>query len=448
MARIRRPPGPQGNFLIGVSPFRARDPLVLVTGWAREFGDIFHYRFLHLHVYFFAAPEYIEQILVTQQRKFIKGRVFQANRELFGSGLLTSEGDFWQHQRTLIQPSFHRERIAAYARTMVDHSQRMLETWRDGDTRDVHREMMTLTLGIAARTLFSVEIAEESARIGRALDVVLVVSANPRRLLRLMRILPLPSELRYRRAVRDLDEIVFGIIRDRRASASTLAEHAGDLLGTLLAVRDENGNPMTDQQLRDETLTLLLAGHETTSTALTWTWYLLSQHPEVEQKLYTELKKVLGERPPTAEDLPRLPYTERVVKESLRLYPPASAILRLAVEESEIGGYTIPKNSSIGMSAWVTHHDPRFFPDPEKCDPDRWTDEFQRSLPRFAFFPFGGGPRVCIGAQFAMMEAVLVLATVAQKFILRLVHGHPVETFASVTLRPRYGMRMTLHRRP
>jgi cytochrome P450 len=448
MARIRRPPGPPGNFLIGVSPFRARDPLVLVTGWAREFGDIFHYRFLHLHVYFFAAPEYIEQILVTQQRKFIKGRVFQANRELFGSGLLTSEGDFWQRQRTLIQPSFHRERIAAYARTMVDHSQRMLETWRDGDTRDVHREMMSLTLGIAARTLFSVEIAEESARIGGALDVVLVVSANPRRLLRLMRMLPLPSELRYRRAVRDLDEIVFGIIRDRRTSTSTSAEDAGDLLGTLLSVRDENGKPMTDQQLRDETLTLLLAGHETTSTALTWTWYLLSQHPEVEQKLHAELKKVLGERPPTAEDLPRLPYTERVVKESLRLYPPASAILRLAVEESEIGGYKIPKNSSIGMSAWVTHHDPRFFPDPEKFDPDRWTDEFQRSLPRFAFFPFGGGPRVCIGAQFAMMEAVLVLATVAQKFILRLVQGHPVETFASVTLRPRYGMRMTLHRRP
>ena len=448
MARIRRPPGPPGNFLIGVSPFRARDPLVLVTGWAREFGDIFHYRFLHLHVYFFAAPEYIEQILVTQQRKFIKGRVFQANRELFGSGLLTSEGDFWQHQRTLIQPSFHRERIAAYARTMVNHSQRMLEIWGDGDTRDVHREMMSLTLGIAARTLFSVEIAEESARIGRALDVVLVVSANPRRLLRLMRMLPLPSELRYRRAVRDLDEIVFGIIRDRRTSTSTSAEDAGDLLGTLLSVRDENGKPMTDQQLRDETLTLLLAGHETTSTALTWTWYLLSQHPEVEQKLHAELKKVLGERPPTPEDLPRLPYTERVVKESLRLYPPASAILRLAVEESEIGGYRIPKNSSIGMSAWVTHHDPRFFPDPEKFDPDRWTDEFQRSLPRFAFFPFGGGPRVCIGAQFAMMEAVLVLATVSQKFILRLVHGHPVETFASVTLRPRYGMRMTLHRRP
>jgi len=448
MAPIHRPPGPQGNFLIGVSPFRMRDPLALVNGWAREFGDIFHYRFLHLHVYFLAAPEYIEQILVTQQRKFIKGRVFQANRELFGSGLLTSEGDFWQHQRTLIQPSFHRERIAAYARTMVDHSQRMLETWRDGDTRDVHREMMSLTLGIAARTLFSVEIAEESARIARALDVVLIVSANPRRLLRLMRMLPLPSELRYRRAVRDLDEIVFGIIRDRRASTSTSAEDAGDLLGTLLAVRDENGNPMTDQQLRDETLTLLLAGHETTSTALTWTWYLLSQHPEVEQKLHAELKKVLGERPPAAEDLPRLPYTERVVKESLRLYPPASAILRLAVEESEIGGYKIPKNSSIGMSAWVTHHDPRFFPDPEKFDPDRWTDEFQRSLPRFAFFPFGGGPRVCIGAQFAMMEAVLVLATVAQKFILRLVSGHPVETFASVTLRPRYGMRMTLHRRP
>ncbi len=447
MSRIRRPPGPKGNFLFGVSPFRVRDPLALVTRWAREFGDIFYYRFLRFHVYFFAAPEYIEQVLVAQQRKFIKGRIFQANRELFGSGLLTSEGDLWQRQRKLIQPSFHRERIAAYARTMVDDSLRLLKTWRDGDTRDIHREMMSLTLGIAARTLFSVEIAEESARIGRALDTVLVVSANPRRLLRVMRMLPLPSERRYERAVRDLDQIVFGIIRDRRAAASNTAKDTGDLLGTLLAVRDENGIPMTDQQLRDETLTLLLAGHETTATALTWTWYLLSQHPEVEQKLHAELNVVLGGRPPAAEDLPRLNYTERVVKESLRLYPPATAILRLAVEDSEIGGYKIPKNSSIGISPWVTHHDPRFFPEPEKFNPDRWTDEFQRSLPPYAYFPFGGGPRVCIGAQFAMMEAILVLATISQKFSLRVVPGHPVETFASVTLRPRYGMRMTLHAR-
>lgn len=447
MSRIRRPPGPKGNFLFGVSPFRARDPLALITRWTREFGDIFYYRFLRFHVYFFAAPEYIEQVLVAQQRKFIKGRVFQANRELFGSGLLTSEGDLWQRQRKLIQPSFHRERIASYARTMVEDSQRRLETWRDGDTRDIHREMMSLTLGIAARTLFSVEIAGASARIGRAVDTVLVVSANPRRLLRVMRMLPLPSELRYRRAVRELGEIVFGIIRDRRAAASQSAKDSGDLLGMLLSVRDENGSPMSDQQIRDETLTLLLAGHETTATALTWTWYLLSQHPEAEQKLLAELNAVLGGRTPSAGDLPRLSYTERVVKESMRLFPPASAILRLAVEDSEIGGYKIPRNSSIGMSPWVTHRDPRFFPAPEKFNPDRWTDEFQRSLPPYAYFPFGGGPRVCIGAQFAMMEAVLVLATVAQEFSLQLVPGHPVETFASVTLRPRYGMRMNLHAR-
>ena len=372
----------------------------------------------------------------------------QANRDLLGKGLLISEGELWQRQRRLMQPAFHRDRIAGYGRTMVTSTERALGVWRDGETRDIHKEMMSLTLDIAARTLFNVEIASASDRIANALNAILIVTAKPARILRLVRSVPTRAERNYRRAVRDLDEIVYGIIRDRRAArARGDAPKENDLLGMLLAAQDEDGSGMSDQQIRDETLTLLLAGHETTAIALSWAWYLLSQNPEAESKLHAELESVLGGRLPQTEDLPRLPYTERVVKESMRLYPPAYVVLRLSVEDCEIGGYKIPRGSSVGTSSWVVHRDPRYFPDPERFLPERWTDEFQRSLPRFAYFPFGGGPRVCIGAQFAMMEATLVLATVAQRYSLRMVPDHPVETSPSITLRPRYGLRMTLHRR-
>jgi cytochrome P450 len=451
MGKILRPPGPGGHGafkLLGVSPFRSRDPLGMVTDWARTYGDIFHYRLLHFHVYFVNSPELVEQVLVTQNRKFEKGRALQANRELLGNGLLISEGETWQRQRRLMQPAFHRERIAGYGRTMVASTESALATWRDGETRDIHKEMMSLTLDIAARTLFNVEISSVSDRIAKALEAILIVSARPTRILAMVRKFPSRAERNYRRAVRDLDEIVYGIIRERRAALSKgAASGAQDLLGMLLAAQDEDGSGMSDKQVRDETLTLLLAGHETTAIALSWAWYLLSQNPEAERKLHAELDSVLAGRAPAVEDLPRLPYTERVIKEAMRLYPPAYIILRLAVEDCEIGGYKIPRGSSVGTSSWVVQRYARFFPDPEKFLPDRWTEEFQRALPRFAYFPFGGGPRVCIGAQFAMMEAALVLAAVAQCYSLALVPSHPVETSPSITLRPRYGLRMTLHHR-
>ncbi len=279
--------------------------------------------------------------------------------------------------------------------------------------------MMALTLDIAARTLFSVDIARHSGRIGKALTTVMEVSASPQRILKAMRVLGWRKERRYRRGVAELDEIVYGIIRERRATQHAGGSEHGDLLGMLLEARDENGNGMSDQQLRDETLTLLLAGHETTAIALSWTWYLLSQNPDVARKLDEELDAVLGGREPAVEDLPRLPYTERVIKESLRLYPPAYVILRLAVEDAQIGGYVIPRGSSAGASPWVTQRSAKFFPEPLRFYPDRWTEEFSRQLPRFAYFPFGGGPRICIGAQFALMEAALVLATIAQRWELQ-----------------------------
>ena len=257
-----------------------------------------------------------------------------------------------------------------------------------------------------------------------------------------LRHIPVPAMIRVKRAVRELDEIVDRIIRQRRAGG----EDTGDLLSMLMAARDEDGSGMTDRPLRDEILTFLLAGHETTAVSLSWTWYLLSQHPEVEQKLREELTQVLGGRAPRLEDLPRLPYTDKVVKESMRLYPPAWSLARTVTKEVELGGYRLPVGANVVMSQWILHRDPRFFEQPEQFNPDRWTAEAAQRLPRFAYFPFGGGPRLCIGASFAMMEANLLLAAIAQRFQLRLAPGHSVAALPSITLRPRYGMRMTLSR--
>jgi cytochrome P450 len=451
MGKLKRPNGPSATGvykLLGVTPFRAHDPLATITAWARKYGDIFHYRLLHFHVYFVNSPEFVEQVLVTQNRRFEKGRALQANRELLGNGLLISEGETWQRQRRLMQPAFHRERIVGYGRTMVASTEKMLNGWRDGETRDIHKEMMTLTLDIAARTLFSVEIGSVSDRIAKALEAILIVAARPARILSMVRKFPSRAERSYHHAVRELDEIVYGIIRERREAISKgSAAGPPDLLGMLLAAHDEDGSGMSDKQVRDETLTLLLAGHETTAIALSWAWFLLSENPDAESKLHAELDAVLNGREPSVDDLPRLPYAERVIKEAMRLYPPAYIILRLAIEDCEIGGYKIPRGSSVGTSSWVVHRDARYFPEPERFLPERWTDEFQRMMPRYAYFPFGGGPRVCIGAQFASMEAALVLATVAQRYSIKLVPGHPVDTSPSLTLRPRYGLRMTLHRR-
>jgi cytochrome P450 len=446
MPALRRPHGPQGRFLLGISPLATRDQLHALSSWARKFGDIYHCRFLIYHVYFVNHPELIEQVLVTQHRKFIKGRALRANRELFGNGLLTSEGDLWQRQRRLIQPAFHRARILGYAQTMVDCTVRAVAPFPENAERDIHQDMMALTLDIAARTLFSVEIGQRGRRIESALATLMEIIAKPQRIIRPLRLVLFSTERRYRRAVRELETIVQQIIYERRSANASATAHAlqpNDLLAMLLDARDESGAGMSDRQLRDEILTLLLAGHETTALALSWSWYLLSQNPEAERKLHAELDSVLAGRLPGVEDLPRLPYTERVIKESLRLYPPAYAILRLAVEDAEIAGYKIPRGSSVGLSPWVMHRDPRYFPEPERFLPERWTDDFIRQLPRFAYIPFGGGPRICVGAQFALMEAALVLATIAQRYRLRLVPGAPVDLFPSITLRPKFGIHVT-----
>jgi cytochrome P450 len=438
-----RPPGPKPHFPIGNMPLASRDPLRTFLAWAREFGDIFYYRALWLQVYFLNDPDLIESVLIRNSHNFLKDRVVQNSRWFFGQGLLTNEGESWLRQRRLSQPAFHRERVAAYARTMTAYTQQMLASWKDGEVRDIHQEMMQLTLRIVVRCLCNVE-AEEIGSISSGINVLMRNTTGVRMILPpIARFLPTPTMVAVRRAVRQLDETVYHIISTRRAREAD----SGDLLSLLMRVRDEDGSGMNDRQLRDEVLTFLLAGHETTALALSWTWHLLGNHPRVEEELQAELLRVLGGRVPEFSDLPALAYAERVIKESLRLYPPAWSLARTAISQFELRGYEIPAGANIVMSQWIMHRDPRYFPDPEKFVPDRWLDPAMPKLPRFAYFPFGGGPRQCIGNAFAMIEATLLLATIAQRFRLRSVPGHAVVPVPSFTLRPQQGVVMTLEAR-
>jgi cytochrome P450 len=442
MAAVRRAPGPEGRFLLGNLPDFGRDMLGFFTECAREYGDVVSLRLGGFPACLLNHPKHFEYVLVTNHRNFVKHSFFWRHvTALFGESLLTSEGDSWLRRRRLAAPAFQHERVAGYGRVMVDYAERRLEGWRDGGTLDIHQEMMRLTMGIVTRTLFDIEMTGEAAdEIGGAFDTGSAeIAVRFRRPFKIPDAVPLPSNLRYRRAVRRLDELVYGIIRGRRAAQGD----RGDLLSMLMAARDEDGGAMTDEQLRDEVITLFLAGHETTALALSWTWFLLAQHPEKEAKLHAELDRVLGGRAPTVEDLPHLSYAGMVFHESMRLYPPAYAFGREAVEDCEIGGFHIARGTTLFISPWVAHRDERFFERPEEFEPERWEGNLMKRLPKLAYLPFGGGPRVCIGNSFATMEATLLLATIARKFKLRLAADQAVAPFPSITLRPLSGMRMT-----
>ena len=419
------------------------NPLDYFTKVAREYGDIAGLRVLNFRSIFINHPDLIEEVLVTNARKYSKGRVLRANRHVFGEGLLTSEGDFWLRQRRLAQPAFHRARIASYAATMVEYTQRMLNGWRGGEERDAHQEMMRLTLQIVGKTLFDADVERDAQDVGKSLELLLEIGANFRRAIFVPHWLPTPTNLRVKREVAQIEKILYRIIGERRASG----RDAGDLLSTLLSAQDEDGSRMTDRQLRDEAVTLFLAGHETTASTLSWTWWLLARNPAVEAKLHAELDAVLGDRAPSLDDLPRLAYAGHVITESLRLYPAAWGMARLAVEDHEIAGYPVTKGMGVAMAQWVVHRDPRWYDAPEEFRPERWENDLWKRLPRFAYFPFGGGPRQCIGNAFALMEATLILATIARKFRLRLVANRPVAPLASITLRPRHGVGVILESR-
>jgi cytochrome P450 len=443
----RVPPGPKGLPIVGVAFELRRDPLALLRRVAREYGDITSIRVPRGSRILLNHPDFIEQILVVQQAKFHKSTITkQVTERMLGQGLLISEGDFWRRQRRLAQPAFHRGRINEYAAPMVEIAQAHIHDWRDGESRDVAHAMTALTLDIAVRTLFGTTLPGEAEQVGRAMTFLMRHELGRQRSpFRVPANWRTPRNLRAQREVEFLDSLVYRIIEERRAQSSS--NHHDDLLSMLMAAMDEDGSQMTPKQLRDETMTLFLAGHETTALTLSWTWYLLSQNPAAETRLEEELRGVLGGRTPEVADLMRLPYLQAVLTEVLRLYPPAYILARTSIAPCTIGGYDIPVGTTVLMSQWVMHRDERWFEDPDSFRPERWLDRLAERLPAGVYLPFGDGPRRCIGQGFALLEAALVIGTIAQRFRFRLVPGHTVVPEPLVTLRPRNGIRMTLHAR-
>jgi cytochrome P450 len=421
-----------------------RDALGFLRRVAREYGDISHFTFGPQHVYLVNHPDLIHDVLVRYGRSFQKGRALQRTKIILGEGLLTSEGELHKRQRRLAQPAFHRERIARYAEVMIDRATRMGGRWRDGEELDIHHEMMRVTLSVVAKTLFNADVDEEADDIGASLTELMQmfpILITP--FGEYLRLLPLPRTRRFEAALKRLDKTIFDIIEERRRSG----RDEGDLLSMLLLAQDEEegGGGMTDRQVRDEAMTLFLAGHETTANALSWTWWVLSQNEDAERRMHEELDAVLGGRTPTPADYPKLPYTEMVLAESMRLFPPAWGMGRLAMEDVPLGGWTVPKGAVVIVAPGVTHLDERWWPDPLRFDPQRFTPEAKAARPRMAYFPFGAGTRICIGESFAWMEGVLILATLAQRWRVRVLEEPRPQ--ASITLRPRGGMRARISAR-
>jgi len=441
-------PGPRqrypGEFALAV----VRRPLELFEELAHLHGDVAGIRIASQPVVLVSDPERIRDVLVTHGRMFHKGRGLERAKMLLGEGLLTSEDELHLRQRRLAQPAFHRARIAAYAETMATYAARRSEKWRDGERLDVAREMAAYTLAVVGKTLFDADIEGEAHEIGEALGAAIdAFNLSVLPFGELLEKLPIPTTLRFRRGRERLDATIYRLIAERRASG----EDRGDLLSMLLLAQDSEGDGagMSDRQLRDEAMTLLLAGHETTANLLTWTWYLLSQHPDVEAALHAEVDAVPAEQL-GADDLARLPFTRAVLTESMRLFPPAWIIGRRAMEPYRIGDHELPARTIVLTSQWVVHRDPRWWPEADRFLPARWMpggSALDATRPKFSYFPFGAGTRVCIGEQFAWLEGTLALATMARRWRLRLVSGTPVVPQPVVTLRVRGGLPMTAHAR-
>ncbi|MGW8318676.1 MAG: cytochrome P450 [Candidatus Promineifilaceae bacterium] len=447
----RQAPGPGGHFLVGSTPELRQDPLGFFLDLTRQYGDVAHIRLMGVSAFVVNRPDYIKHVLQDNNHNYSKDTEdYRMLKPVVGNGLLTNDGPDWLRQRRLIQPAFHRQKVAGFGQLMVEAAKAMLDRWAARPAPeaplDVAEEMRRLTLRIVGEALFDVDLSDEASEVGRAFTYINEDLSGrlydgyfiPLRI-------PTPRNRRFRQAKETLDKVVNDIIRERREQP----DERQDLLAILIAAQDEEtGQGMSDEQLHDELITLLLAGHETTAVALSWTWYLLSKYPEVMAKLHAELATALDGRDPTVDDLPNLPCTHRVLQESMRLYPPAWGISRKAEDDDVIGEYFIPAGSVIFLLPYTMHRHPDYWDDPDAFDPERFLPERAQERPQFAYFPFGGGPRLCIGADFAMVEAQLVLATVAQRYVLKLVPGHPVEPQPLITLRPRYGLHMTVRQQP
>lgn len=419
-----RPPGISlTSFLLNL-PEAIRDPLVFLQNLSKKHGSITRIGNL---IYILNEPEYTEQVLVGTNRGFIKG-INQSSdkpRTAAGNGLVVSEGDYWLRQRRLAQPAFHQRRIAEYAATMVNYTQTLIKSWQVGQIYELQKEFSQLTLNIAGKTLFNTDMTDQADVVARLL---VTFANNP--------VIPSPfptkKQKQIKKAQQELDEVLYKLIAERRASG----DDKGDLLSMFLAARDENNEQMNDRQIRDELITMIIAGHETTALTLTWLFYLLATHPGVTEQLQTELSTVLAGKAPTVSDLPNLRYCNAIVKETLRLYPAAWGLARRLTASAEIGGYLIKKGKTVVLSPWLTQREERYFSQPERFQPERWLTNLEKQLPKYAYFPFGGGPRVCIGQSFAQMELMVVLATIGQQCRLELVPNQLIKAKAGVTLRP------------
>jgi len=444
--RYHFPPGFQRNLLwFALHKFRPANPILLFQHLADTYGDIAHYKLAWNHIVFLNHPDYIREVLVVQNDNFIKERTVQRTKMLLGEGMITSEGEQHRRQRQVAQPAFHRQRIPEYASAMVDEAIRVRENWRDGEQRDIAVDMMHLTLNVVARTLFATDLREEAHELADAINrimglynfLVMLPAAEW-----LVHVRP-PGLAAFVRARKRIDAVVYRTIEAHRRERS----NSGSLLDLMLAAAPER-SPASEQSLRDQVITIFLAGYETVANALSWTWYLLSQNRECEHRFHAEIDRELQGRQPAFEDVPRLRYTEMVLAESMRLYPPAWAMGWYARNDFRLGEFFLPAKTTVLISQFVTHRDPRFFPDPLRFDPERFIPEAKARRAKFTYFPFGAGTRQCIGESFAWMEGVLLLATLGQKWKLALVPGHRVEPEPLITLRPKYGMRMLIEARP
>ncbi len=446
-AALQSAPSAGGVPVLGFIPQFARDPLNALLNAAVQHGPVVRLDLASRSVYLVSHPDGIKYVLQDNNRNYDKG--YQQAKPLMGNGLVTSEGEFWRSQRRLIQPTFSRQQIAHYTLTMTQATEEFIQHWdrlaAEGRTVNIAEEMMRLTQTIIVRTMFSSDIGDMADALGKAFDQTLehlnqeLFSPHP-----LLQKIPTPANLRHKRALRFLDDFVFDLIEKRRASG----EDKGDLLSRLiLAEHPETGERMPDVQIRDELMTIFLAGHETTANALAWTWYLLAQNPQVEERLLAEISSFLGDRPPSHEDIPALTYSAMVFSESLRMYPPAWMFARRAINDDAILGFHIPAGAMLFLSPYVTHHHPHYWDAPERFDPERFTAERESERPRFAYFPFGGGPRQCIGNHFAQVEALLIMTRMLQRYRILLDTTLPVKPTAIATLQPRPGVFVRLVRR-
>ena len=444
-SRYRFPPGFQRNLIwLAWRRFRPANPILLFQHLAETYGDIAHYKIGWNHIVFLNHPDYVREVLVVQNENFIKERTVRRSKMLLGEGMITSEGAKHRVQRQVAQPAFHRQRIPEYAAAIVREATRVRDNWSDGETRDISIEMMHLTLNIVAETLFATNLRAEVNELADAINSIM-------RLYNFLVMLPAaewlvhmrpPGLAAFLRARRRIDAVVYRMIEAHRREKSD----RGSLLDLMLAASPDRSAD-SERSLRDQVITIFLAGYETVANALAWTWYLLSQNPACERRFHEEIDRELRGRFPNYEDLPRLQYVEMVLAESMRLYPPAWAMGRCALRDFQLGEFFLPANTTVLISQFVLHRDARFFPDPLRFDPERFTPGAKARRAKFTYFPFGAGARQCIGESFAWMEGVLLLATLGQKWKLSLVPGHPVEPQPLITLRPRYGMKMIVQAR-